>query len=57
MSRDDELEEAIERLYRTLSKTLLVLSRCRILEDIDFVDMLSLSKMHVDNWDGVAFVV
>jgi hypothetical protein len=37
-------------------KTLFALSRCRIAEDDDFGDLLSWSRMHIDEWDegGVA---
>jgi hypothetical protein len=35
-------------------KTLFTLSRCRIIEDDDFGDLLSLSQMHVHERDKVA---
>jgi hypothetical protein len=52
MSRSEELEEVSSREDR-FSKIIFTLSRCRIIEDDSFRDLLSGSQMHVDEWDKV----
>jgi hypothetical protein len=51
---NEELEEASESHEDRFSKTLFILSQCKIVEVNSFGDPLSRSQMHVNKWDEVA---
>jgi hypothetical protein len=51
------LEKRSNSRVECFSKTLFVLSRCRIAEDDSFEDLLSRSQMHIDKRDEVAMTM